>query len=86
MYKNNVSKKERKEKIHSNPNYSDTLEQSSCTHSTSSDGRLIEINILALCLVAIRSNTSRCSILENLVLQPIIYKFIVLGSLDQDSI
>ena len=49
----------REKKQYNNPNYFDTLEQSSCTHSTSSDWRLIEINILALCLVATRSNTSR---------------------------
>ena len=79
-------KRGEKKELYSNPNCSDTLEQSSCTHSTFSDGRLVEINILALCLVAIRSNTSRFSILEDLVLRPILYKFIVLGSLDQDSI
>ena len=45
-------KKEREKEQYSNPNYFDTLEQSSYRDSTSSDWRLIEINILALCLVA----------------------------------
>ena len=45
-------KKEREKEQYSNPNCSDTLEQSSYRDSTSSDWRLIEINILALCLVA----------------------------------
>ena len=57
---NGGSKEEREKEQYSNPNCSNTLEQSSYTDSTSSDWRLIEINILALCLVATRSNTSRC--------------------------
>ena len=53
-------KKEREKEQYNNPNCSDTLEQSSYTDSTSSDWRLIEINILDLCLVATQSNTSFC--------------------------
>ena len=45
------SKEEREKEQYSNPNYSNILEQSSYTDSTSSDWRPIEINILALCLV-----------------------------------
>ena len=54
------SKEERGKELYSNPKCSDTLEKSSYVDSTSSDWRLIEINILALFLVATRPNVSRC--------------------------
>ena len=44
---------EKKKEQDSNPNCSNTLEQPSYKDSTSSDWRLIEINIHALCLVVI---------------------------------
>ena len=52
LHKKGIDGRERKEQYGS-PNCSDTLEQSSYTNSTSSNWRLIEINILTLCLVVI---------------------------------
>ena len=81
------SEKEREKEEYSNPSHSDIWEQSSYTDLTSSDSKLTEISILASCLIAAtRFNTSYCLTPYDLVLWPILYKFIVLGSLDQDFI
>ena len=78
-------KREEKEQ-YSNLNHSDIGEYPSYTDLTSSNWKFIEISILGLCLIVTWLDTSRCSTHQDSVLWPTLYKFIVLGSLDQDSI
>ena len=62
LHEKGIEGRERKEQYGS-PNCSDTLEQSSYIHLTSSDWMPIEINILVLCLVDTISSTGRCPVL-----------------------
>ena len=70
----------------SNLNYHIIQQRSIYYHLSSSDRKSTNINVFYLCLVNVQPNTNHCPICQDLILRPIFYKFIILGSLDQDPI